>query len=128
MVGKPSAALADKLEADEKVRLEAQVKKLGSEGLERATKALEAAKAENDIPIPPEVLHQFRIPSVKSISWIPVQSVQEPGSGRKAAVTRQETELSKHVDSDGNEPPFFIQYDHVEVWHSVSHRESKTDF
>jgi Zn-dependent M16 (insulinase) family peptidase len=115
VVGKPSATLANKIEADEKARIEAQIERFGPEGLERAAKELEEAKAENDKPIPPEVLQQFRIPSVKSISWIPVQSLQEPGLGRTNTFQKQKSALSTHIDTDGQELPFFVQYDHVEV-------------
>ncbi len=108
--------MAKKLEEDEKARVAAQVERLGPEGLKKATKELEDAKAEHDLPIPTEVLTKFPIPDVKSISWIPVQSLQEPGKGRRSAPGRtEETSLSQHVHNDGSDLPFFIQYDHVEV-------------
>ncbi|KAJ4486251.1 Metalloenzyme, LuxS/M16 peptidase-like protein [Lentinula aciculospora] len=114
VIGRPSAALADKLEKDEKKRLAAQVKKLGPEGIKATEKELEEAKAEHDKPIPTEILTQFRIPSVKSISWIPVQSVQQKGKGRSAAPALSSSDLGKIIASDGDELPFFVQYDHVE--------------
>ncbi|PBK77299.1 hypothetical protein ARMSODRAFT_874850 [Armillaria solidipes] len=114
VIGKPSAVLAKKLEEDEKARVAAQVEGLGPEGLKKAAKELEDAKAEHDLPIPTEVLTKFPIPDVKSISWIPVQSLQEPGKGRRSAPGRTETSLSQHVHNDGSDLPFFIQYDHVE--------------
>ncbi|KAF8832423.1 hypothetical protein HHX47_DHR1001921 [Lentinula edodes] len=115
VIGRPSAALAAKLEKDEKKRLAAQVKRLGPEGIKAAAKELEEAKAEHDKPIPTEVLTQFQIPSVKSISWIPVQSVQQKGRGRSALPTPSSSDLAKIIASDGDELPFFVQYDHVEV-------------
>ncbi|KAE9411017.1 hypothetical protein BT96DRAFT_952834 [Gymnopus androsaceus JB14] len=114
VVGRPSAALAEKLEKDEKKRLAAQIKKLGPEGLAAAEKELEAAKAEHDKPIPTEVLTQFHIPSVKSISWIPVQSVQQKGKGRADVPTPATSDLARIINADGEKPPFFVQYDHVE--------------
>ncbi|KAF9069136.1 Metalloenzyme, LuxS/M16 peptidase-like protein [Rhodocollybia butyracea] len=114
VVGRPSAALADKLEKDEKKRLAAQVKKLGPQGLKEAEKVLEAAKAEHDAPIPTDVLTQFKIPSVKSISWIPVQSVQQKGKGRASPTTPATSKLAQTISADGEELPFFLQYDHVE--------------
>ncbi|KAJ3976962.1 Metalloenzyme, LuxS/M16 peptidase-like protein [Lentinula raphanica] len=114
VIGRPSAALADKLEKDEKKRIAAQIKKLGPEGLKAAAQELEEAKAEHDKPIPTEVLTQFKIPSVKSISWIPVQSLQQKGKGRSAAPASESSGLAKFIASDGDEPPFFVQYDHVE--------------
>lgn len=113
--GKPSASMADKLEKTEKSRIAAQVKKLGPDGIAKATKELEEAKAEHEKPIPTEILTAFPVPDVKSISWIPVQSVQEPGKGRQAAPQLVNSELSKHINSDGSQLPFFVEYDHVKV-------------
>jgi hypothetical protein len=107
--------MAEKLEKTEKGRIAAQIKKLGPSGLAKATKELEAAKAEHDKPIPTEVLTAFPVPDVKSISWISVQSVQERGNGRTPAKRVVDSELSKHIESDGSPLPFFVEYDHVKV-------------
>jgi len=116
IVGKPSASLAEKLEKDEKARIAIQIEKLGPEGLKRAEAELEKAKAEHDRPIPSEILTSFPVPDVKSISWIPVQSVQEPGHGRELpSPSVVNNPLFKHIQSDGQDLPFFVQYDHVEV-------------
>ncbi|EDR15625.1 uncharacterized protein LACBIDRAFT_300739 [Laccaria bicolor S238N-H82] len=113
--GKPSAALADKLEKDEKTRVAEQVKKLGLDGLKKAEAELEAAKAEHGKPTPSDILIGFPVPDVKSISWITVQSVQEPGKGRKVHPPSFSSEpLSAHIDADGNPLAFFVEYDHVE--------------
>lgn len=118
--GKPSAALADKLEKDEKTRVAEQVKKLGPDGLKKAEAELEAAKAEHGNPIPSDILKEFPVPDVRSISWITVQSVQEPGKGRKAHPLSSSSEpLSAHIDADGNPLAFFVEYDHVEVRYVV---------
>ncbi|KAK2461846.1 hypothetical protein APHAL10511_006309 [Amanita phalloides] len=115
ITGKPSSALADKLEADEKARIAAQVEKLGPEGLARAQEILENAKAEHGKPIPNEVITRFPLPSVKSICWIPVQSVQQRGIGRPSQTTlRSPSTLFEHITADGSTLPFFVQYDHVE--------------
>ncbi|KAJ3514376.1 hypothetical protein NLJ89_g2417 [Agrocybe chaxingu] len=115
IIGKPSAALAEKLEKDEKARIAAQVERLGPEGLKNAEAELEAAKAQHGEKIPDEILTSFPVPDVKSISWIPVQSVQEPGKGRKATFSPSTTEpLYKHIESDGQPLPFFVEFDHVE--------------
>ncbi|KAJ6503445.1 Metalloenzyme, LuxS/M16 peptidase-like protein [Mycena vitilis] len=113
--GKPSASLAKKLESDEKARTAAQVEQLGAEGLKKAEQELEEAKAEHDKPIPTEILLDFAVPSVKSISFIPVQSLQEQGAGRAATAKVAKSEaLAKHIQADGSALPFFVQYDHVE--------------
>ncbi|KAH7931086.1 hypothetical protein BV22DRAFT_1027850 [Leucogyrophana mollusca] len=112
--GKPSASLQEKLENDEKARIAAQVAKLGPTGLAQAEKELEAAKAEHEKPIPTEILTSFPVPDVKSISWIPVQSVQEKGRGRSPpSKSPAQSQLAKHIESDGTPLSVFVQYDHV---------------
>lgn len=114
VVGKPSATLAEKLEQDEKARLATQRETLGPDGLANAERELEAAKAEHEKPIPTDVLTSFPVPDVKSISWIPVQCVQEPGKGRSSVVQNiGQSQLSKHIQSDGSPLSMFVQYDHV---------------
>ncbi|KAF8560437.1 hypothetical protein OG21DRAFT_1531918 [Imleria badia] len=114
VIGRPSANLVEKLETIEKARLAAQVEKLGPEGLANATRELEAAKTEHELPIPKEILTSFPVPDVKSISWIPVKSVQELGKGR--SITSRpplQSDLEKHIESDGEPLSMFVQYDHV---------------
>lgn len=105
------------MEKDEKARLAEQVKKLGPVGLEEAARKLEEAKVEHSKPIPTDVLSSFPVPDVKSIFWIPVQSVQEPGKGRTVNSRYESTNgtLQRYIESDGRPLPFFVQYDHVEV-------------
>nr|GAT54909.1 predicted protein [Mycena chlorophos] len=113
--GTPSASMADKLDKDEKARIAAQVAELGEQGLKKAQKELEDAKAEHDRPIPSEVLLNFPVPSVKSIAFIPVKSFQEPGTSRAPSINPLASKtLSHHVTDDGEALPFFVQYDHVE--------------
>ena len=115
--GKPSAALAERLEADEKTRIAAQREHLGPDGLAKRKKMLDDAKAEHAVEIPTEVLTSFPVPDVKSISWIPVKSVQQAGQGRTGRTDQSDnTELVKHIETDGAELPFFVQYDHVQVF------------
>ena len=114
--GRPSASMADKLEKNEKARIAAQVEHLGPEGLKKAEVELEMAKAEHGKAVPTEILTSFPVPDVKSISWHSVQSVLEPGIGRKLVHgALASSPLSKHIDSDGKALPFFVGYDHVEV-------------
>ncbi|KAI9445287.1 Metalloenzyme, LuxS/M16 peptidase-like protein [Lactarius indigo] len=111
--GKPSAAVADRIEKEEKARIAKQKETLGPDGLARKARELEEAKAEHDKPIPTEILKSFPVPDVKSISWIPVQSVQQAGTGRKGRAGSVENDVSRHVNADGAPLPFFVQYDHV---------------
>lgn len=116
VIGRPSANLAEKLETIEKARLAAQVEKLGPGGLAKAGQELEAAKAEHELPIPKEILTSFPVPDVKSISWIPVKSVQELGKGRSGASRPSlRSDLEKYIENDGEPLSMFVQYDHVKV-------------
>ena len=113
--GRPSAALAEKLETDEKKRVAKQVEDLGPEGLQKAKEELEAAKAKHEEPIPEDLIKTFPVPDVHSIAWIPVQSLQE---GTSSVVERQKspsTPLEKHINADGAALPFFVEFDHVQV-------------
>lgn len=93
-----------------------QVKRLGPEGLTRAQKIVEDAKAEHGKPISNDIITRFPLPSIKSISWIPVQSVQEQGVGRPSrSCPPSSSALLNHITADGSPLPFFVQYDHVEV-------------
>jgi Zn-dependent M16 (insulinase) family peptidase len=113
--GKPSAAVAERIEKEEKARIAKQKAALGPEGLAQKSKELEEAKAEHEKPIPTDILTSFRVPDVKSISWIPVQSAQQVGTGRQSRTPAVENDVSHHVSVDGPPLPFFVQYNHVKV-------------
>lgn len=108
--------MAEKLEKDEKARVAAQVEKLGPEGLEAAAKLLEKAKAEHDKAIPDEIIKTFPVPDVKSISWISVESFHEKGK----VTTSSESRLRRHIEGDGDPLPFFVGFDHVQVWEMLT--------
>jgi Zn-dependent M16 (insulinase) family peptidase len=116
--GKPSAALQQKLEADEKARVAAQVNKLGPEGLAELEQKLAAAKEEHEQPIPEDMLTSFPVPDVKSISWISVQSAKnspKPSSGLKGQHPIGSPELERHLAQDNTALPMTVQFDHVTV-------------
>ena len=115
IIGKPSAKLAEKLEREENIRIAKQVERLGPEGLSKAEAELHKAKTEHDRPVPTDILTSFPLPDVKSIVWIPVQSLQEPGVGRHRHFESAPSELSRYIASDHSTLPFFVQYDHVQV-------------
>ncbi|KAG8742736.1 hypothetical protein FRC12_015287 [Ceratobasidium sp. 428] len=114
---KPSAKLQNRLETDEKARIEAQKKALGPEGLAKLEKKLEEAKAEHDQPIPEEILTNFPVPDVSSISQIPVQSARNDPFGKGKLTNNNSVDLpalQKHLDADPVSLPYFVQYDHVQ--------------
>ena len=113
--GKPSGEMADRLDREEKARVAAQRVRLGPAGLAECERILEEAKKEHEQEIPTEILTSFPVPDVKSIAWIPVQSVQEKHGqkGRAPTAALNNAELTKHIEQDGAPLPFFVQYDHV---------------
>jgi len=126
--GKPSAALAEKLEKDERARLDAQIAKLGPEGLSRLQKELDDAKLENDAPIPEKMLTDFPVPQVSSISWIAVQSAKNiPGTVEvekaQEGVVVNSAELARHIQADKTKLPLTVYYDHVAVSTSIEIRQ-----
>ena len=72
--GRPSAALAKKVEKAEKARIKAQKMALGEAGLKAKEEELRLAKAFNDRDIPTEVLDSFGVPDV-SLSHAPHEYV-----------------------------------------------------
>ncbi|EJD55672.1 hypothetical protein AURDEDRAFT_109912 [Auricularia subglabra TFB-10046 SS5] len=110
---RPSSVLQERLEKEENARVAAQVEKLGEEGLKKLGEQLEAAKAANDAPVPSDVLTSFPVPSVGSISWIPVTSAQN--RGRNAVVPAPGGEgLAAHIAARGADLPVFVSFGNIE--------------
>lgn len=114
--GKPSSSLADRLEKESKARIVAQMNLLGAEGAAKREEELENAKSQNWTPIPEDVLASFAIPDVHTISWVPVLTSQG-GDGLVPALggMNEGNDLSQHIEADGTNLPFFVQFDHVQV-------------
>lgn len=145
MLGRPSAALADRIHADEAARVCDQQERLGDDGLAECARALEDARRELAREVPRETVEAFAVPELERIAWIDSLSAREGPGARKvlagardgeakedtdwvvvgamgAAVESEEgdivgdAELVKHIASDDAlPPPVFIQYDHVKV-------------
>ncbi|WFD29887.1 hypothetical protein MSPP1_000901 [Malassezia sp. CBS 17886] len=118
VVGRPSAALARKLKADKRALVAERRATLGPDAGARFDEELRDARSENDRPIPPGLLERFPIPSGASIEWITVATATsgEHTSGvpqRAEMPTVMDTRVSQHVLTDGEAPPFQIQFDHV---------------
>lgn len=109
ILGRPSKAMAEKIDVDEIARVAAQKEKLGPEGLMKLAQKLKDAKAKNDAPIPKEILEKWPVPGVGSIHFIE-SSTARSGLARKLGTT--ENKVQKLIDSE-NESPLFIQFEHV---------------
>jgi Zn-dependent M16 (insulinase) family peptidase len=64
MIGKPSAALAAKIESDEKSRIAKRKEELGEEKLKELEKRMQDAKKESEIEPPAEMISEFPITDV----------------------------------------------------------------
>ncbi|KAF3903377.1 hypothetical protein ABW20_dc0105620 [Dactylellina cionopaga] len=114
IIGKPSAALSDKIKLDEKTRIEKQIEKLGEAGLKELEEKLEKAKKDNNPEIPVEVLRKFKTPGVESIRFI------HSTSGNAGLASKIEgapdTDIQKILEKDKptTQPfPLYLHYEHV---------------
>ena len=76
VLGRPSAKLLKKMEEDEQKRIAARIEELGSDRLKELQEKLDAAKAENDRAIPPEVVGQFKVPDIDTIHFINTTTIK----------------------------------------------------
>jgi len=82
VLGKPSAAMSKEISEGEKEREAQQAKDLGEEGLECLAKTLENAMAENEQPIPDEILTSLPVPDLSKVPSIPLFTVRlSPSAG-----------------------------------------------
>ncbi|KAK3060347.1 hypothetical protein LTS18_008746, partial [Coniosporium uncinatum] len=102
ILGVPSTKLSKKLKEEEKARVKAQQERLGEDGLKKLAERLEAAKAENDKPVPNEILEQFKIPGTESIHFIPSTTARS-GLARKMGTLNNE--IQKVIDQDDTDLP-----------------------
>lgn len=110
VIGKPSAALADKITKEQADLLEATKARLGPEGLEAKAVELAQAQKENDREIPEKMITDFPISDAAKIDWIPVESGVNTvdGSATKSG------KVQAHLDQDGDKLPYFVHYSHVQ--------------
>ena len=90
--------------------MKAQRKKLGEDGLKDLQKKLDAAKAENDKPIPSEVLKQFKVPSTDSIHFIPTVTAR---SGLAKKMGNLDNATQRRIDAGEAGSPLFIHFEHI---------------
>jgi len=64
MIGKPSAALAAKIDTDEKTRIAKRKEELGEEKLKELEKRMQDAKKESEVEPPAEMISGFPITDV----------------------------------------------------------------
>lgn len=110
VLGVPCAKLSEQLKADERARIEQRRKELGSEGLEKLSKALEQAKKDNEPTIPDHIFQALPVPSSDTIPWMETITAQ---SGRVRPIPRPINDIQKLVDADADDLPLFIHFEHM---------------
>ena len=110
LFGKPSAALNEKMKAEEVARVKAQQEKLGDEGLKKLAQKLQEAQDQNNRPIPEELIESFKIPSPDSIHFFETVSAR---SGLAKKLGTSQTKIQQIIDKDENGLPLFVHFEHI---------------
>ncbi|KIM20884.1 hypothetical protein M408DRAFT_30019 [Serendipita vermifera MAFF 305830] len=111
---RPSSTMAQRLESEEKARIQEQVSRLGPGGLEKRTHMVHEAKAKNEEPMPDEVVESIHVPDVKTITWISVQSASTIADSRELEAVEPSSQLlARHLEADSVALPFALHFDHV---------------
>jgi Zn-dependent M16 (insulinase) family peptidase len=110
ILGKPSVKLSEKIKAEEAARIKEQQEKLGEEGLKKLEQKLEEAKAENDKPIPDEILASLKVPGTESIHFFQTTTAR---SGLAKKLGTSDNSIQKTIDKDENGLPLFIHFEHI---------------
>lgn len=110
VLGKPSRALSEKLKADEVARVKAQQEGLGEEGLKRLSEKLKEAQAENDKPIPEEIIASVKVPSTESIHFFETTTAR---SGLAKKLGTSDNKIQRIIEKDENHLPLFIHFEHI---------------
>lgn len=100
--GRPSKPLVKSLREETRALEKKRREELGKDGLRGFEEKLEAARKENDQPIPEDILSNFKIPSESSIAWISngrVLTGTVPTSGRP---TEKDNRIEKYAESVSN--------------------------
>lgn len=110
----PSATMSQRIEDEERHRVESRIAELGEDGLERQARIVEEAKRRNDEPMPDEIAGAFASPNVASISWIDVQSASTVAdSDQIGSVEANSDSLREYLETDQCVLPYTLHFDHV---------------
>jgi Zn-dependent M16 (insulinase) family peptidase len=107
--------VAERLEKETQERVAANRERFGEEGLKRLQQALDEAQKKNDVDIPPGFINLFKVPAVESIRWIDVQTARAKSRVATSLPAPPTKELQDHIDRDGAELPYFLQFDRESV-------------
>eukprot|EP00927_Polykrikos_kofoidii_P013205 TRINITY_DN15735_c0_g1_i1.p1 TRINITY_DN15735_c0_g1~~TRINITY_DN15735_c0_g1_i1.p1 ORF type:complete len:1115 (+),score=199.42 TRINITY_DN15735_c0_g1_i1:60-3404(+) len=118
VIGLPSKACGERIQAEDSARIAAQKERLGEAGCKAAAEAVQKAEEENDVETPEDLTKSFVLPDVSKISLIDVSTVKvrsaagffEAAYGADADRLRGALETAA---ATGCKPAPYIQFDHV---------------
>lgn len=110
LLGKPSLALSEKIKSEELARVKEQQEKLGEDGLAKLAEKLKEAQAENDKPIPEDIIAGLKVPSTESIHFFETTTAR---SGLAKKLGTSDNKIQKIVDSNEDGLPLFIHFEHI---------------
>ncbi|CAK9022306.1 Uncharacterized protein C05D11.1 [Durusdinium trenchii] len=115
VVGCPSKATGEEIQAEDAARLEQQKKTLGEEGMKKAGEELAAAEDENEVETPEEVSAQFQVPDVSRVQLIDVSTVTVKNGVPSAVFGKDSTRLKEVVAKAAalGMPGLNFHFDHV---------------
>ena len=111
ILGKPSAALSERLKSEETARIAARKKDLGEKGLKQLQDRLAAATAENDKEIPRHLIEDFRVPSTESIHFVDTVTAR---SGAARELGYLDNAMQRIIDEEKSDLPLFIHFEHIQ--------------
>ena len=111
ILGKPSAALSEKLKSDEKTRIADRKQTIGESGLRDLAKQLEQATEENEQPVPTDIFDHFPVPSTDSIRFINTTSARY---GTARGDKPLDNPVQKMIDAEHSDLPLFIHFEDVQ--------------
>ena len=112
VLASPSAQLAKEIQRSEENRVEEQRARFGEAGLQELAKKLESAKAENETPIPREIIEKFDIPGTQSIHFVSTTTAR---AGTARSMGKVENNIQRIVDRDDNKNALFLHFEHAKM-------------
>lgn len=116
VIGTPSKACGQKVQAEEAARISAQKELLGEAGCKAAGEVVSKAEEENEVGTPDEVIQSVVLPSVSKIRLIPVSTVRLTAAGAFEEVYGQDTSIVRGALLDASSsglPALSMQFDHI---------------
>ena len=112
ILGSPSAIIAKELKESEEARIEQQKAKYGEKGLEELAAKLNAAKEENEKPIPSELIGKFEVPGTQSIRFVSTTTARA-GTAKNAG--NSENGIQKLLDADSDQTKLFLHFENAKM-------------